>query len=169
MKSRAIFASGCFWGTQYYLQNAKGVLSTSVGYTGGEQKNPTYPEVSSGITGHAEAVEVIFDPSVTSFEELGMLFFETHNQGQTDGQGPDIGSQYRSSIFYLDEQQKQTAEKLVSALKNMGYPVATEIVKAGIFWKAEAYHQDYYNKSGEMPYCHFYMRKFFVPGHIVPR
>ncbi len=160
MQSRAIFASGCFWGTQYYMQKAKGVISTAAGYIGGHTDKPTYYEVCTGTTGHAEAVEVIFDPSVISYEELAKLFFETHDPGQVDGQGPDIGTQYRSGIFYLDEEQKATAEKLIAILKEKGYPVVTEVTKAGTFWKAEDYHQDYYDHKNGTPYCHFYRKKF---------
>lgn len=160
MQSRAIFASGCFWGTQYYLQKAKGVISTAAGYIGGTKDNPTYPEVCTGRTGHAEAVEVVFDPAVISYEELAKLFFETHDPGQKNRQGPDIGTQYRSGIFYLDEEQKATAEKLINILKAKGYPVVTEVTPATTFWKAEDYHQDYYDKKNGNPYCHFYTKKF---------
>ena len=156
----AIFASGCFWGTEYYMQKAKGVISTDVGYTGGTKENPTYKEVSSGKTGHAEAVLVVFDPSQTSYEELTKLFFETHDPGQLNRQGPDIGHQYRSAIFYKDEEQKKTAEKLIEDLKEKGHKVVTEVTKAETFWKAEAYHQDYYDNSGGTPYCHTYKKKF---------
>ena len=156
MQSRAIFASGCFWGTQYYMQKAKGVISTAAGYIGGHTDKPTYYEVCTGTTGHAEAVEVIFDPSVISYEELAKLFFETHDPGQVDGQGPDIGTQYRSGIFYLDEEQKATAEKLIAILKEKGYPVVTEVTKAGTFCKAEDYHQDYYNlNKNSNSYCQY--------------
>ncbi len=160
MESRAIFASGCFWGTQYYLQKAKGVISTAAGYIGGHKDNPTYPEVCTGKTGHAEAVEVIFDPAIISYEELAKLFFETHDPGQKNRQGPDIGTQYRSGIFYLDDAQKATAEKLIAVLKEKGYPVVTEVTKATTFWKAEDYHQDYYDKKNGNPYCHIYIKKF---------
>ncbi len=160
MEARAIFASGCFWGTEFYMQKAKGVLSTTVGYTGGKKDNPTYKEVCTGLTGHAEAVEVLYDPALTSYEELTKLFFETHDPGQKDGQGPDIGTQYRSAIFYLDEEQKKTAEKLIAVLREKGYPVVTELTKAGVFWKGEDYHQDYYDKKNGNPYCHFYRKKF---------
>jgi peptide methionine sulfoxide reductase msrA/msrB len=156
----AIFASGCFWGTQYYLQQARGVLTTTVGFTGGRTTHPTYEEVSSGLSGHAEAVQVVFDPAQTSFEELAKLFFETHDFTQVDRQGPDIGAQYRSEIFYLDENQKRAAEKLVGILQAKGYHVATRITPAGAFWKAEDYHQNYYQKNGQLPYCHLY-RKIF--------
>lgn len=107
---RAIFASGCFWGTEYYLQNAKGVLQTNVGYTGGHKENATYRDVCSGNTGHAEAVEVIFDASQTSYEDLARLFFETHNPGNKNRQGPDIGTQYRSAVFYLIQGKKKLAK-----------------------------------------------------------
>ena len=156
----AVFASGCFWGTQFYLQQAKGVLSSNVGFTGGRTANPSYEEVSSGTTGHAEAVQVIFDPSLISYEELVKLFFEAHDFTQVNRQGPDIGEQYRSEIFYSDETQKQTAEKLIHILNEKGFKVATRITPAGAFWKAEDYHQNYYQKNGHQPYCHVY-RKIF--------
>jgi peptide methionine sulfoxide reductase msrA/msrB len=158
--ARAIFASGCFWGTEYYLQRAPGVLSTTVGFTGGHVAHPTYEQVCTGRTGHAESVEVIYDPAQTSYEELARLFFETHDFTQLNRQGPDIGVQYRSAIFYLNDEQKQIAERLVQQLRQMGYDVKTEITKAGPFWPAEDYHQDYYNRKGDTPYCHVY-RKIF--------
>jgi len=157
---RAIFASGCFWGTEFYFQTAKGVLETNVGYTGGHKENATYREVCTGNTGHAEATEVLFDPSQTSYEELAKLFFETHNPGHKNRQGPDIGTQYRSAIFYLNDEQKATAENLVQQLKEKGHEVVTEITKADIFWKAEDKHQQYYTKGGGNPYCHRYIKKF---------
>lgn len=157
---RAIFASGCFWGTEYYFQKAEGVLSTTVGYVGGTTENPTYEQVSTGRTGHAEATEVTYDPAKTSYENLVKLFYETHDPGQLNGQGPDIGTQYRSGIFYLNDEQKAIAEKLTEQLKNKGYKVVTEITKAGPFYKAENYHQDYYTKGGGSPYCHSYTKKF---------
>jgi len=157
---KAIFASGCFWGTEYHFRKAKGVLSTTVGYTGGHTKNPTYREVCSGTTGHAEAVEVVFDPAKTSYEELAKLYFETHDPSQVNRQGPDVGEQYRSEIFYLDEQQKETAEKLIKILQTKGYKVVTRLTKASEFWKAEDYHQDYYMKKNGSPYCHIYKKKF---------
>ncbi len=159
---RAIFASGCFWGTEYYMQRAPGVISTTVGFTGGHVDHPTYKQVCTGRTGHAEAVEVIYDPSKTSYEKLAKLFFETHDFTQLDRQGPDIGKQYRSAIFYLNDEQKRIAEQLVQQLRHMGYDVKTEITRAGTFWPAEDYHQDYYNKTGKTPYCHIYRPIF--PG-----
>ena len=156
----AIFASGCFWGTEYYFQKAPGVISTTVGYTGGHVDNPTYKQVCTDETGHAEAVEVVFDPSKTSYEQLAKLFFETHDFTQVDRQGPDRGTQYRSAIFYLDDKQKETAVKLIEELKKKDYDVKTEITKAGKFWSAEEYHQEYYDKTGKSPYCHIYHKIF---------
>jgi peptide methionine sulfoxide reductase msrA/msrB len=157
---KAIFAGGCFWGVQYYFQKAKGVVSTQVGYIGGNKDNPTYKEVCSGTTGHVEAMEVTFDPSQTSYEDLAKLFFEIHDFTQTDGQGPDIGEQYLSEIFYLDDNQKATDEKLIKTLSDKGYKVATTLRKATTFWKAEEYHQEYYSKNGHEPYCHVWKKIF---------
>ena len=157
---RAIFASGCFWGTEYYFQKASGVISTTVGYTGGHTENPTYKQVCTDRTGHAEAVEVIYDPTKTSYEKLARLFFETHDFTQLNRQGPDIGKQYRSAIFYLNDEQKEIAAKLIAILEKKGYNVKTELKPASKFWPAELYHQDYYKKNGKTPYCHIY-RKIF--------
>ncbi len=156
----AYFAGGCFWGTEYYFQQAKGVKSTTVGYMGGDKDDPTYKQVCSGTTGHAEVVKVEFDPKQTDFETLAKLFFEIHDPTQVDRQGPDIGEQYRSAIFYTSEDQKKTSEKLIDVLKDKGYKVATELVKADDFWDAEDYHQDYYQHNGKEPYCHFYTKRF---------
>lgn len=157
---KAVFASGCFWGTEYYLKQAPGVISTTVGYTGGNLDNPTYEQVCTNTTGHAEAVEVEYDGSKTSYEELAKLFFETHDFTQLNRQGPDVGTQYRSAIFYLNEQQREIAERLVGELEKKGYDVKTQIVPAGTFWPAEEYHQDYYEKAGSSPYCHIYKKIF---------
>ncbi len=159
-KDTAIFASGCFWGTEYWLQKQKGVISTDVGYIGGHTENPTYEQVCSHKTGHAEAVRVVFNPQVVTYEELVKLFFETHDPTQINRQGPDIGNQYRSEIFYTSEKQKKIAEKVINILKNKGVKVATNLSKANKFWKAEDYHQDYYEHKGSKPYCHFYTKKF---------
>jgi peptide methionine sulfoxide reductase msrA/msrB len=156
----AIFAGGCFWGVEYYFRKEKGVKSTTVGYTGGWKENPRYDEVCSGKTGHYEAIEVVFNPAETSFENLAKLFFEIHDFSQQNGQGPDIGEQYKSAIFYKDDSQKTDSEKLINTLKNKGFGVATEIKPASGFWRAEEYHQDYYRKTGKMPYCHFHRKKF---------
>ncbi len=157
---RAIFASGCFWGTEYFFLKAKGVLSTSCGYIGGFVKNPTYKQVCTGTTGHAEAVEVIYDKSKTDFETLCKLFFETHNPTQINRQGPDIGTQYRSEIFYINEEQKSISEKLIKELEETGLKVATKVTKAPKFYDAEDYHQEYYKKKNGIPYCHKLEKKF---------
>jgi peptide methionine sulfoxide reductase msrA/msrB len=158
--SKAYFAAGCFWGVEHYFKEAKGVVSTTVGYMGGHKTNPTYKEVSYENTGHAEAIEVEYDPSKTDYETLARLFFEIHDPTQVDRQGPDIGEQYRSAIFYNDQGEKETAQKLINILEEKGYDVATELDKADAFWKAEEYHQDYYDKTGKEPYCHFYTKRF---------
>lgn len=158
--NKAIFASGCFWGTEYHFKRTPGVISTTVGYTGGNVDNPTYKQVCTDRTGHAEAVEIVFDPAKTTYEKLAKLYFETHDFTQLNRQGPDVGTQYRSVIFYMNEQQKQVAEKLVRELKKRNYDVKTRIVPAAKFWPAELYHQDYYKKTGKTPYCHIYKKIF---------
>ncbi|MEZ5194923.1 MAG: bifunctional methionine sulfoxide reductase B/A protein [Bacteroidales bacterium] len=156
----AIFAGGCFWGVEYYMQKETGVISTTVGYTGGKSKNPTYEEVCSHKSGHIEAIEIVFDPSKTTYENLARLFFEIHDPTQIDRQGPDIGEQYRSEIFYKSEEQKKTAEKLIKILEEKGYKIATRVSKASAFYKAEDYHQDYYMNKRGTPYCHGYTKRF---------
>ena len=157
---KAFLAGGCFWGIQHLLKDFEGVLATSVGYMGGHTNSPTYKEVCSGKTGHAETVEVEFDPGKTDFESLARFFLEIHDPTQVNRQGPDIGDQYRSAIFYRDDNQKEIAENLIKFLNNHGYAVATEVTKAGTFWVGEEYHQDYYAKNGEAPYCHIYQKRF---------
>ena len=159
-EQKAYFAAGCFWGVEFYFQKEPGVLSTSVGYMGGDKDNPTYQEVCYQNTGHAETVEVVFDPAKTNFEKLARIFFEIHDPTQVDRQGPDVGEQYRSAIFYTNDTQKETAKKLVKILENKGYKIATEITKADTFWEGEKYHQDYYKKNRKTPYCHFYQKRF---------
>jgi peptide methionine sulfoxide reductase msrA/msrB len=156
----AYFASGCFWGTQYHFERLDGVVSTRVGYAGGRRENPTYEQVCSGATGHAETLEVVFDPARVSFETLARLFFETHDPTQVNRQGPDIGTQYRSEVFYLDDEQRATSERLIEELKSNGYAVATRVTPAGTFWPAEDYHQHYYQNNGQSPYCHIYTKRF---------
>jgi peptide methionine sulfoxide reductase msrA/msrB len=156
----AIFAGGCFWGVEYYLQKIKGVKSVVSGYTGGHKDHPTYEEVCSGTTGHYEAVEVIFDPSQTNYETVARMFFEIHDPTQWNHQGPDRGEQYRSAVFYKNEEHKEIAEKLIKFLKDKGYKVVTEVRPASTFWKAENYHQDYYEHKGSTPYCHGYVKRF---------
>lgn len=162
MTKKAIYAGGCFWGVEYYMQKQKGVVGTTVGYIGGEKENPTYEEVCSHTTGHYEAIEIQYDPEVVSYEDLTKLFFEIHDPTQENGQGPDIGEQYKSAIFYDTDEERNIAQKLIDELKSKGYNVVTKLVKATKFWPAEDYHQDYYDKKGSLPYCHGYTKRFFV-------
>ena len=157
---KTYFAGGCFWGVEYCFQNMKGVISTRVGYMGGNKDHPVYEEVCGGKTGHAETLEVVFNPLKTGFEKLAKIFFEIHDPTQKNRQGPDKGSQYRSAIFYTNKEQKNISEKLVKELEKKGYKVATEILKADAFWEAEDYHQKYYLKKGGRPYCHVRTKRF---------
>lgn len=156
---RMFFAGGCFWGVEHLFKQLEGVLDTRVGYMGGKRKNPTYEQVCTGLTGHYETVEVIFDPKKIDEESLVKYFFEIHDFTQEDGQGPDIGEQYKSVIFYTNERQREVAERIKDQLSQK-YRVTTQIKKASDFWLAEDYHQDYYAKTGKTPYCH-YRRKIF--------
>lgn len=156
----AIFAGGCFWGVEHLLKRVDGVLAVESGYIGGKTPNPTYEEVCSHTTGHAEAVRVVFDPVKVNYEFLTRRFFEIHDPEQVNRQGPDVGDQYRSEVFYTNEQQKEVALKLIGILKDKGYKVATKVTKATQFWEAEAYHQDYYERKGTQPYCHSYTKRF---------
>jgi len=159
-RKAAYFAAGCFWGVEHYFKEAPGVISTDVGYMGGHTKNPSYQDVCYAETGHAETVEVIYNSEKTSYEALVKLFFEIHDFSQVDRQGPDIGEQYRSAIFYTDKEQKNIARKIKEQLQQKEYKVATEIEKVHKFWTGEEFHQDYYDKTGKAPYCHF-RRKIF--------
>ena len=159
-KEEAIFAAGCFWGVQYQMEKANGILKTEVGYIGGFKENPTYPEVKAHTTGHAEALRIEFDADKVSYTDLCKLFFEIHDPAQTDGQGPDLGPQYRSEIFYYNEQQKSEAEAVMAILRGKGYTVNTRLAPATTFWPAEDYHQHYYEKTGGEPYCHIRQKKF---------
>lgn len=157
---KAYFAGGCFWGVEYYLEKESGVLKVTSGYMGGRVQNPSYADVSSGRSGHLEVVEVVYDASRVSFERLARLFFEIHDSEQTDGQGPDIGSQYLSAIFVQDKTQEATVKKLIQTLEEKGYKIATKILQKDVFYEAEEYHQDYYERKGSKPYCHGYVKRF---------
>ncbi|MGQ9597585.1 MAG: peptide-methionine (S)-S-oxide reductase MsrA, partial [Thermoproteota archaeon] len=135
LKKVAYFAGGCFWGVEYFFKRVKGVVSTRVGYMGGNKEKPTYEEVCSGTTGHLETVEVVYNTEETSFEELAKMFFEIHDPTQVNRQGPDIGEQYQSAIFCVDEDQKRIAQGLISALEKKGYVVSTQLREAGVFWE----------------------------------
>jgi len=156
----AIFAGGCFWGVEYLMEKQEGVISIKSGYIGGTVKNPTYEIVCSSKSGYAEAVEIIFDSTLSNFETLAKLFFEIHDPTQLNRQGPDIGNQYRSEIFYTNPQQKEIAIKLIKILKEKGYNITTKVTPATEFYKAEDYHQDYYSRKGTQPYCHKYTKRF---------
>lgn len=156
----AIFAGGCFWGVEYMMEKEPGVLSVTSGYIGGKTANPTYQQVCSGTTGYVEAVKIVFDPSKVSYEKLAKLFFEIHDPTQLNRQGPDVGNQYRSEVFYTTPEQKAVADKLITQLEVKGYKVVTKVTSATTFWPAEGYHQDYYDKKGSVPYCHSYVKRF---------
>lgn len=158
--SEAYFAGGCFWGVEHLMEKLHGVISAESGYMGGKVKNPTYEMVCSGKSGHVESVHVVFDSKKISYEDLAKYFFEIHDPTQSDGQGPDLGQQYLSEIFYIDQTQKQVAEKLIRTLQDKGYDVVTTLRKSETFYPAELYHQDYYKKNGKTPYCHVYQKRF---------
>jgi len=153
---KATFAGGCFWCTEAVFQRLRGVKAVRPGYTGGSLKNPTYRAVCGGDTGHAEAVEVEFDPQEISYEDLLEVFFHLHDPTTLNRQGGDSGTQYRSAIFYHNEAQKEAAEKARDKLdqsREYPDPVVTEISQAGEFYPAEDYHEDFYNRNREYPYC----------------
>ena len=152
MTETATFAAGCFWGVEVSFRNVDGVVEAAVGYTGGTTENPTYKQVCTAGTGHAEAVEVVFDPDRVSYDELLEVFWQSHDPTQLNRQGPDYGSQYRSAIFFHSPEQEEAARKSKEALDASGRlarPVATEITPASTFWPAEEYHQRYLEKRGQ--------------------
>lgn len=155
---KAIFAAGCFWGVESAFRTVDGVVDAQVGYTGGGTEAPTYKQVCTGRTGHAEAIEITFDPTVISYKELVDLFWRVHDPTQKNRQGWDVGTQYRSAIFFQTLEQKEIAEQSKASLEASGKwrkPIATEIVPADTFWRAEEYHQRYFEKNGG-PACHFF-------------
>ena len=159
-----VFAGGCFWGIEHFFNQLPGVIRAVSGYSGGKVPDPSYEQVCTGRTGHAEAVQVFYDPAQTSFEELARLFFELHDPTEINRQGVDIGPQYRSVLFYGDEEEKRVALKLVDELKANGYNVMTEIVPAATFYPAEEYHQRFLEKNPQRPSCHIRVKRFEVPA-----
>ena len=158
MNKIATFGSGCFWCTEAVFQNVKGVLKSVSGYMGGQVKNPTYAQVCSGDTGHAEVIQVEYNPEMISYKELLLIFFKTHNPTTLNRQGNDSGTQYRSIIFYVDEEQKAEAEAMIAKLNAEGifeHKIVTQVVSAETFYKAEGYHQNYFNNNSSQPYCAF--------------
>jgi len=150
--------SGCFWCTEAIFQRLNGVESAVSGYSGGKTRNPFYKEVCAGTTGHAEVVQVTYDPDIISLEEILEVFWKTHDPTTLNRQGNDVGTQYRSAIFYHNEQQREVSEKLKKALDKSGAwsdPIVTEITRFDAFWPAEDYHQEYFNENGSQPYCQF--------------
>lgn len=155
----AVLAGGCFWGVEDGLSRLPGVVDVRSGYTGGHADRPSYEDVCRGDTGHAEAVLVRFDPAKVSYETIVRRFFEIHDPTQLDRQGPDVGSQYRSAVFWLDEDQKATAQKLMDELRSLGYDVVTRLEPAGAFYEAEAWHQDFAARTGRGA-CHLPVPRF---------
>lgn len=152
----AIFAGGCFWCTEAFFTDLKGVEKVVSGYIGGSKVNPTYREVCTGATGHAEAIKITFDPEQVAYEDLLEIFFATHDPTQLNRQGADVGTQYRSEIFYMSEVQKAAAENFIKLLTDQNIytkPIVTNISKASVFYPAEDYHQDYYAQNPYQPYC----------------
>lgn len=152
----ATFGGGCFWCTEAVFLRVKGVSKVVSGYTGGLTKNPTYKEVCSGLTGHAEVVQITFDPSVVTYEQLLDVFFYTHDPTTKNRQGADVGTQYRSSVFFHDEAQKAAVQKMIAELDKSGdfdNPIVTTIEELKVFYAAEDYHQDYFAQNGDNPYC----------------
>ena len=156
----AYVAGGCFWGVEYYFEHLNGVNSAISGYMGGHTLNPDYNSISTGTTGHLEVVKIEFDDEFVSYDRILRIFFEIHDFTQINGQGPDIGSQYLSAIFYEDEEQKIVCQEIIKFLKNKGYKVATSLYELVPFYEAEEYHQDYYARHQKVPYCHNYKKIF---------
>ena len=156
----ALFAGGCFWGVEHLMKDFVGVVDIVPGYTGGHVKNPTYEQVCTHTTGHAETVKITFAPEQVSYETLVKRFMEIHDPTQVDGQGPDLGPQYRSEIFYTTPIQQKTALHVIDLLKQKGLAVVTKVTPAGPFYTAEEYHHKYYVRKGTQPYCHRRVKRF---------
>ena len=158
--NEAVFAAGCFWGVEHLFQRVNGVVMTEVGYTGGKHDHPSYTQVCTGQSGHYEAIRILYDSRVIEYSDLCRYFFEIHNFTQVNGQGPDIGPQYASAIFYHNHQQHSEANTIIEQLITMGYEPATQLLPTQIFWPAEDYHQLYYEKNNSAPYCHVHKKIF---------
>ncbi len=173
----ATFATGCFWCTEAMFKELKGVVSVTPGFSGGHTVNPSYEEVCTGTTGHAESCNIVYDPMKISFDELLEAFFTAHDPTQLNRQGNDVGTQYRSAVFYHNEEQKQKAEyyiKKINEEKAYPQPVVTQVVPFKVFYKAEDYHKDYYARNGEAPYCKYVIqpevekfKKIFAGKHLL--
>lgn len=158
--AHAYFAAGCFWGVEHLMRQQTGVLDAISGYMGGHTENPSYEQVCQKNTGHLEVVQVTYNPATISFEALTKFFFEIHDPEQSNGQGPDIGPQYLSAIFYNSDTEKAVALQLIKQLEVKGLNIATQLLSLQTFWPAENYHQRYYEKIGKTPYCHHYTKRF---------
>ncbi len=168
-EEQATFGAGCFWGVEYVFRRVPGVLGVEVGYSGGITPDPTYREVCSHTTGHAEVARVTYDPERVSFEQLVEVFWAMHDPTQVDRQGPDVGDQYRSAIFTHSPEQQRIAEaSKARAQERFSRPIATEIRPAPAFYPAEDYHQEYYAKTGHEPYCHVVPTKVLEDLGLVP-
>jgi peptide-methionine (S)-S-oxide reductase len=157
----ATFGAGCFWCVEAIFQDLKGVYSVESGYMGGEKKNPTYKEVCTGTTGHAEVCRIVYDPRILTFKDLLEVFWQTHDPTTLNQQGNDVGTQYRSAIFYYSDDQKREAEHFKTLIDKSGAfsdPIVTTLEKADVFYPAEDYHQNYFNLNGDQPYCSFVIK-----------
>lgn len=166
----ATFGTGCFWCTEAIFQDLEGVLKATSGYSGGSVENPTYKQVCEGNTGHAEVIQIVYDPSKITFDELLEAFWQSHDPTTLNRQGNDVGPQYRSVIFYHTAEQKEKAEKYKAELdksKAFDHPIVTEITPFSNFYVAENYHQDYYNNNGSQPYCYYVIRPKLEKFHKV--
>jgi len=156
----AYFAAGCFWGVEYHFEKLKGVRLAVSGYMGGHTLNPDYASICTGQTGHLEVVKIEYDPKIVSYTDLLKLFFEIHDFTQINGQGPDIGSQYLSAIYYENNSEKKLIEETIQELIKKGFKVATSLYEIVPFYEAEDYHQNYYERHQKIPYCHSYKKIF---------